>query len=75
MCDSFVRQTLEEGIPPPSRTGAHLYSQKVSSFISSDSTSGWRSSFSFTADEVQKIFFVFGDMVKAPTEGSQRSLC
>lgn len=45
--------------PPPSRTGAHLYSQKVSSFISCDSTSGWRSSFSFTADEVEEIFFLF----------------
>lgn len=45
------------GFPRPSRSGAHLYSQKVSSFISCDSTSGWRSSFSFTADEVQEIFF------------------
>lgn len=29
----------------------HLYSQKVSSFMPCDSTSGWRSSFSFTAHE------------------------
>lgn len=42
--------------PPPRRTGAHLYSQKVSSFISCDSTSGWRSSFPFTADEVEEFF-------------------
>lgn len=41
------------------RSAAHLYSQKVSSFISCDSTSGWRSSFSFTAEKGRThIFFV-----------------
>lgn len=70
------RWLWRNGFPPLSRTGAHLYSQKVSSFISCDSTSGWRSSFSFTADEVEEIFFcfVFCNVMKAPTEWSQRSL-
>lgn len=39
--------------------GAHLYSQKVSSFMPCDSTSGWRSSFSFTAHEINKRCFTF----------------
>lgn len=37
----------------------HLYSQKVSSFISCDSTSGWRSSFSLTTEGGRTHYFIY----------------
>lgn len=55
---ALAQQTVESRSPLLSRTAAHLYSQKVSSFISWDSTSGWRSSFSFTAGEVEDSFLL-----------------
>lgn len=45
----FLSALWHCGVPLQSRSAAHLYSQKASSFILCDSVSGWRSSFSFTA--------------------------
>lgn len=39
-----------------SEGSAYLYSQNVSSFMPWDSTSGWRSSFSFTAHKMKKRY-------------------
>lgn len=64
-----------------SSSTAHLYSQKVSSFIPCDSMSVWRSSLSFTAKEQDRrilhfqITHVFNNFQKKITQILTATIC
>lgn len=54
-----LRVNCSEVMKRRSEGDAYLYSQNVSSFMPWDSTSGWRSSFSFTAHKIKRRYQPF----------------
>lgn len=54
-----LRVNCSEVVRRRSEGDAYLYSQNVSSFMPWDSTSGWRSSFSFTAHKIKRRYQQF----------------